>query len=148
MDVESITDPVLLRATQDQIANFGQTPSQLLTKPHPPRLHPEDTFGGSHWLLAGSRSRVARSRSFRAFDLRGYGRFTEVKASALHGSDIGGGETDCLFIEYPVHTCYIRSVQTLVGERRLLQQCRGLAAHTCAVVSEPSLDLGQSAVGV
>jgi hypothetical protein len=41
VDVESITDPVLLRATQDQIANFGQTPSQLLTKPHPPRLTPE-----------------------------------------------------------------------------------------------------------
>ena len=52
VDMEAITDPVLLKATQDQIANFGQTPSQLLTKPHPSRLSSEDTFGGSHWLLA------------------------------------------------------------------------------------------------
>ncbi|OQU82107.1 hypothetical protein SORBI_3006G173200 [Sorghum bicolor] len=34
VDVDKITDPVERRATQDQIAYFGQTPSQLLTVPH------------------------------------------------------------------------------------------------------------------
>ncbi|XP_020531372.1 BEACH domain-containing protein C2 isoform X2 [Amborella trichopoda] len=34
VDIDKIEDPVLQRATQDQIAYFGQTPSQLLTVPH------------------------------------------------------------------------------------------------------------------
>ncbi|KAL6652262.1 hypothetical protein ACP70R_011187 [Stipagrostis hirtigluma subsp. patula] len=34
VDIDKITDPVQRRATQDQIAYFGQTPSQLLTVPH------------------------------------------------------------------------------------------------------------------
>ncbi|KAK1266110.1 hypothetical protein QJS04_geneDACA000442 [Acorus gramineus] len=34
VDIDKITDPVQQRATQDQIAYFGQTPSQLLTIPH------------------------------------------------------------------------------------------------------------------
>ncbi|PKA58028.1 Guanine nucleotide-binding protein subunit beta-like protein [Apostasia shenzhenica] len=34
VDIDKIADPVLQRATQDQIAYFGQTPSQLLTTPH------------------------------------------------------------------------------------------------------------------
>ncbi|KAF6160293.1 hypothetical protein GIB67_019062 [Kingdonia uniflora] len=34
VDIDKITDPVHQRATQDQIAYFGQTPSQLLTVPH------------------------------------------------------------------------------------------------------------------
>ncbi|KAL6903365.1 hypothetical protein ACP4OV_004178 [Aristida adscensionis] len=34
VDIDKITDPVERRATQDQIAYFGQTPSQLLTVPH------------------------------------------------------------------------------------------------------------------
>ena len=37
VDVEAIRDPLTLRATQDQIAHYGQTPSQLLSTPHPPR---------------------------------------------------------------------------------------------------------------
>ncbi|KAM1083652.1 hypothetical protein ACFX13_022437 [Malus domestica] len=38
MDIDKISDPVQQRATQDQIAYFGQTPSQLLTFPHLKRL--------------------------------------------------------------------------------------------------------------
>ncbi|KAG9147689.1 hypothetical protein Leryth_014857 [Lithospermum erythrorhizon] len=38
VDIDKITDPVLQRATQDQIAFFGQTPSQLLTVPHMKRV--------------------------------------------------------------------------------------------------------------
>ncbi|XP_073101635.1 BEACH domain-containing protein C2 [Elaeis guineensis] len=34
IDIDKIADPVQRRATQDQIAYFGQTPSQLLTAPH------------------------------------------------------------------------------------------------------------------
>ncbi|WVZ86675.1 hypothetical protein U9M48_033424 [Paspalum notatum var. saurae] len=34
VDIDKITDPVERRATQDQIAYFGQTPSQLLAVPH------------------------------------------------------------------------------------------------------------------
>lgn len=34
VNVDKIEDPVQRRATQDQIAYFGQTPSQLLTVPH------------------------------------------------------------------------------------------------------------------
>ncbi|KAK1364471.1 BEACH domain-containing protein C2 [Heracleum sosnowskyi] len=34
VDIDKIVDPVQQRATQDQIAYFGQTPSQLLTAPH------------------------------------------------------------------------------------------------------------------
>ncbi|KAJ4952245.1 hypothetical protein NE237_029077 [Protea cynaroides] len=34
VDIDKITDPAQQRATQDQIAYFGQTPSQLLTVPH------------------------------------------------------------------------------------------------------------------
>ncbi|KAL7061393.1 hypothetical protein AAHC03_01162 [Spirometra sp. Aus1] len=32
-----VTDPVLRKAIEGQIQSFGQTPSQLLTEPHPPR---------------------------------------------------------------------------------------------------------------
>ncbi|KAL3536918.1 hypothetical protein ACH5RR_000284 [Cinchona calisaya] len=38
VDIDKILDPVQQRATQDQIAYFGQTPSQLLTVPHVRRM--------------------------------------------------------------------------------------------------------------
>jgi neurobeachin-like protein 1/2 len=37
VDLAKITDAVLRKATETQIASFGQCPSQLLTKPHPAR---------------------------------------------------------------------------------------------------------------
>lgn len=37
VDLESMTDPVMREAIENQIKNFGQTPSQLLMEPHPPR---------------------------------------------------------------------------------------------------------------
>ena len=36
VDLDASADPVLRRAAEIQIANFGQTPSQLFTRPHPP----------------------------------------------------------------------------------------------------------------
>ncbi|KAM3397586.1 BEACH domain-containing protein C2 [Capsicum galapagoense] len=38
VDIDKITDPVQQRSMQDQIAYFGQTPSQLLTVPHMKRM--------------------------------------------------------------------------------------------------------------
>lgn len=37
VDLETIMDPVMREAIENQIRNFGQTPSQLLLEPHPPR---------------------------------------------------------------------------------------------------------------
>ncbi|KAF5731677.1 Beige-related and WD-40 repeat-containing protein isoform 1 [Tripterygium wilfordii] len=44
IDVDKISDPVQQRATQDQIAYFGQTPSQLLTVPHLKRMPRTDVL--------------------------------------------------------------------------------------------------------
>jgi len=32
--LEKITDPIQKRAVEDQITNFGQTPTQLVNRPH------------------------------------------------------------------------------------------------------------------
>uniref|UniRef100_A0A8C5P734 LPS responsive beige-like anchor protein n=1 Tax=Leptobrachium leishanense TaxID=445787 RepID=A0A8C5P734_9ANUR len=37
VNLNSITDPVLREGVESQIRSFGQTPSQLLIEPHPPR---------------------------------------------------------------------------------------------------------------
>ncbi|KAF4071383.1 hypothetical protein AMELA_G00272490 [Ameiurus melas] len=37
VNLSSITDPLLREAVESQIRSFGQTPSQLLIEPHPPR---------------------------------------------------------------------------------------------------------------
>ncbi|PSN35689.1 Neurobeachin [Blattella germanica] len=37
VDMDNISDPVMKEAIENQIRNFGQTPSQLLMEPHPPR---------------------------------------------------------------------------------------------------------------
>lgn len=37
VDLETITDVVMREAIENQIKNFGQTPSLLLMEPHPPR---------------------------------------------------------------------------------------------------------------
>ncbi|XP_031629560.1 neurobeachin isoform X7 [Contarinia nasturtii] len=37
VELDSITDVVMKEAIENQIRNFGQTPSQLLMEPHPPR---------------------------------------------------------------------------------------------------------------
>ncbi|XP_040282062.1 neurobeachin isoform X10 [Bufo bufo] len=37
VNLDSVTDPVIREAMEAQIQNFGQTPSQLLIEPHPPR---------------------------------------------------------------------------------------------------------------
>ncbi|CAA7050731.1 unnamed protein product [Microthlaspi erraticum] len=44
VDIDKITDPAQQCATQDQIAYFGQTPSQLLTIPHMKRMPLKDVL--------------------------------------------------------------------------------------------------------
>ncbi|CAM9379064.1 unnamed protein product [Chrysoparadoxa australica] len=41
VDVDAIDDPLQRRATEAQIAHFGQTPSLLFDEPHPERLPPD-----------------------------------------------------------------------------------------------------------
>jgi hypothetical protein len=40
VNLDAVEDPVMRQALEDQIKNFGQTPSQLLNEPHPPRSSP------------------------------------------------------------------------------------------------------------
>ena len=44
IDMKTITDPMTRISTIAQINNFGQTPQQLFTKPHPARKVPLETF--------------------------------------------------------------------------------------------------------
>ncbi|KAJ3103821.1 Neurobeachin-like protein 1 [Phlyctochytrium planicorne] len=41
INIDSVKDPLERKSIEDQINNFGQTPSQLFTKPHPQRLKRE-----------------------------------------------------------------------------------------------------------
>eukprot|EP00164_Ancoracysta_twista_P003908 GFYU01005239.1.p1 GENE.GFYU01005239.1~~GFYU01005239.1.p1 ORF type:complete len:1869 (-),score=444.28 GFYU01005239.1:22-4860(-) len=43
VDLDKIEDPMMRAATEAQIDSFGQTPSQLLTKPHPKRQPPQSS---------------------------------------------------------------------------------------------------------
>lgn len=49
VDIDSITDEVLLRATIAQISSYGQTPTQLFRKPHPTR-----TWKAVRWTVSGN----------------------------------------------------------------------------------------------
>ncbi|KAM1185711.1 hypothetical protein TB2_014614 [Malus domestica] len=60
VDIDKISDPVQQRATQDQIAYFGQTPSQLLTFPHLKRLPLADVLHLQK-LAAKSNAKVTES---------------------------------------------------------------------------------------
>lgn len=42
VDLDAITDPADREATEGMINNFGQTPSQLLTQPHPQRMSADE----------------------------------------------------------------------------------------------------------
>jgi len=44
VDLDAIADPVHRKAVEGIINNFGQTPTQLLTEPHPRRMTPEEAL--------------------------------------------------------------------------------------------------------
>ena len=66
VDVDKIDDPVARGAAYAQIAHFGQTPAQLLIKPHPARLPrercaaPVFSLGDAATNDAAARERCAR----------------------------------------------------------------------------------------
>ena len=63
VDIGAIEDPVLRTATLSQISNYGQTPSQIFTRPHPARR--TDAAGPlSMWALPGTEEKHATVASF------------------------------------------------------------------------------------
>jgi len=62
VDIEAVTDPMQRRAIEMQIGEFGQTPSQLFTTPHPARLSSSQR-AQSH---ASFRAEIRRQSSGRA----------------------------------------------------------------------------------
>lgn len=61
VDLDSITDPTLRISTIAQIDNFGQTPHQLFTKPHPARkARRTRPMGADTWILGRSCSSPSR----------------------------------------------------------------------------------------
>ena len=47
VDLDSNIDPVMREAIENQVKSFGQTPSQLLLEPHPPRRYSESLWEGA-----------------------------------------------------------------------------------------------------
>jgi len=98
--LEEIEDPVLRAATESQIINFGQTPSQLLRRPHPPRAPfaeaPQPLFSfdlplrhhPGHAALPSGRAKYSRSRSLRLADAA-----TGTSGGAACGAACGGAAT-------------------------------------------------------
>ena len=66
VDLDSIKDEAQRRATESQIDNFGQTPSQLLKKPHPKRFVTSKKIYSSYFdkihYLSNSFGPLSRSR--------------------------------------------------------------------------------------
>jgi len=52
VNLDAITDPVMKEALENQIRSFGQTPSQLLTEPHPPRSSPMNIVSSLSFSLS------------------------------------------------------------------------------------------------
>ncbi|KAJ3036784.1 Neurobeachin-like protein 1 [Rhizophlyctis rosea] len=76
IDIDSIADPVERRSIEDQINNFGQTPSQLFKKPHVKRL-PK-----SQWVRPTLFSEPAAHKSF----------LIQTKTKGLRFLELCGGE--------------------------------------------------------
>ena len=59
VDLDAITDPAEREATEGMINNFGQTPIQLLTQPHPQRMSAEEAAGFKTTKSAGTSKTLA-----------------------------------------------------------------------------------------
>ncbi|CAM9941922.1 unnamed protein product, partial [Phaeothamnion confervicola] len=59
VDLDAIDDPLLREATIAQIHNFGQTPSRLFKKPHPPREAPAIVRAGADGQLSVDAAAIA-----------------------------------------------------------------------------------------
>ena len=58
VDLDAITDPAERKATEGMINNFGQTPAQLLTQPHPQRMSTEKAAKARATMSAGTRRQL------------------------------------------------------------------------------------------
>ena len=76
IDIDAIQDPVERRSIEDQINNFGQTPSQLFKKPHVKRLPKEQ------WVRPTLFTEPAAHKSF----------LIQTKTSGLRFVGLSGGE--------------------------------------------------------
>lgn len=80
VDLDAITDPAERLATEGMINNFGQTPTQLLTQPHPQRMSLEELAKSKTTKNAGTSKTLANV--FQSFDvLKAY--FVNVNYSSL-----------------------------------------------------------------
>lgn len=80
VDLDAITDPAERLATEGMINNFGQTPTQLLTQPHPQRMSLEELAKSKTTKNAGTSKTLANV--FQSFDaLKAY--FVNVSYSPL-----------------------------------------------------------------
>ena len=80
VDLDAITDPAERLATEGMINNFGQTPTQLLTQPHPQRMSLEEVAKSKTTKNAGTSKTLANV--FKNFDaLKAY--FVNVSYPSL-----------------------------------------------------------------
>ena len=101
VDLDAITDPAERLATEGMINNFGQTPTQLLTQPHPQRMSLEEVAKSKTTKNAGTSKTLANV--FKSFDaLKAY--FVNVSYPSLFCTPFlawwTGGKFNCLFPVY------------------------------------------------
>jgi len=90
VDLEKIEDPMLRDATAAQIKHFGQTPSQLLTRPHPAR----DASEACPACPTSADARVHKLESYAIPDLKLSGLSTDSsKAAAAAAAASSGGSS-------------------------------------------------------
>ena len=53
VDVDAIQDPIQRRSVETQIANFGQMPSQIFSRPHPMRISLKESLQSSDGVVIG-----------------------------------------------------------------------------------------------
>jgi hypothetical protein len=96
VNLDDIEDELLRQATESQIVNFGQTPTQLFTRPHPPRLPVDsvavplfafDTLLSNSRCVSTGRARDAPSRKRLADSSAGIG-VPAADAVSLHTTAI------------------------------------------------------------
>uniref|UniRef100_A0A061R8P8 Beach domain-containing protein n=1 Tax=Tetraselmis sp. GSL018 TaxID=582737 RepID=A0A061R8P8_9CHLO len=81
VDLDAVSDPMERRALEVQINEFGQTPRQLFTSPHPPRIRVPPTPNVNRLYQAQGRSAAGGGDCSRAFSLALLGPLIAVASS-------------------------------------------------------------------
>jgi hypothetical protein len=78
VDLDAITDPKERESYEGMINNFGQTPTQLLTEPHPQRMSQQEAVAYKNKALENAATTRILASVFDVFDkLKAY--FVEVR---------------------------------------------------------------------